>query len=190
MFNIGIGEVIVILLVAFVVVGPQDLPKIARGLAKGLKYIKKTIQDVMGALNMEEELQEVKETTDSLRTVIAEVNPLTEVTQEIAGVTQEVQQAISSVNPLADITREIAEVKKDLTDSFKIENPLKDIQADMKVELTGVKKSVGDAVKPDTAPDVKDSEAEVPVVLPAANPTAASEGEIDVAGDSSVAVPS
>ena len=33
--NIGFGELIMILLVAFLVVGPKDLPKVARWLASG-----------------------------------------------------------------------------------------------------------------------------------------------------------
>ena len=36
MFNIGFSELILILLVAFVIVGPRDLPKVARALGREL----------------------------------------------------------------------------------------------------------------------------------------------------------
>jgi len=40
MFNIGFSELIVILLVAFVIVGPKDLPKIARSLGRAVRTVK------------------------------------------------------------------------------------------------------------------------------------------------------
>ena len=38
MFNIGFSELILILLVAFVIVGPKDLPKVARWIARQYYY--------------------------------------------------------------------------------------------------------------------------------------------------------
>ena len=35
--NLGFGELMLILVIAFVVVGPQDLPRIARAIAKVLR---------------------------------------------------------------------------------------------------------------------------------------------------------
>ena len=40
MFNIGVSELLVILLIAFLVVGPKDLPKVARALARFIRYLK------------------------------------------------------------------------------------------------------------------------------------------------------
>ena len=37
MFNIGFSELILILLVAFVIVGPKDLPRVARALGRGVR---------------------------------------------------------------------------------------------------------------------------------------------------------
>jgi Tat protein translocase TatB subunit len=42
MFGIGLPELIVILGVALIVVGPEKLPELARSLAKGLNELKKT----------------------------------------------------------------------------------------------------------------------------------------------------
>ncbi len=46
MFGIGIPELIIILIVAFVVVGPEKLPKIARSLGKGFYELKRATEDV------------------------------------------------------------------------------------------------------------------------------------------------
>ena len=43
MFNIGFSELILILLVAFVIVGPRDLPKVAAALGRGVRSIRRLI---------------------------------------------------------------------------------------------------------------------------------------------------
>ena len=40
MFNIGFAELIVVLMVTFLIVGPKDLPKVARWLARLVKGIR------------------------------------------------------------------------------------------------------------------------------------------------------
>ena len=37
MFNIGVGEILIVLVVAFVIVGPDDLPKVARWLGRQVR---------------------------------------------------------------------------------------------------------------------------------------------------------
>ena len=46
MFNVGAAELILILLVAFIVVGPKDLPKVARALGRFVRYIRSFIEEV------------------------------------------------------------------------------------------------------------------------------------------------
>ena len=46
MFNIGFSELIVVLLIAFLVVGPKDLPKVARWLGRMVKKLKQLIREV------------------------------------------------------------------------------------------------------------------------------------------------
>ncbi len=41
MFGIGIAELIVIMIIAFVVVGPEKLPQIAKALGKGIFELKR-----------------------------------------------------------------------------------------------------------------------------------------------------
>lgn len=58
--SLGFGEIIVILLIAFVVVGPQDLPKVARTIAKALRQMKALYGDIKDSLRLEDELAEIK----------------------------------------------------------------------------------------------------------------------------------
>ncbi|GAB4342450.1 MAG: TatA/E family twin arginine-targeting protein translocase [Desulfobulbaceae bacterium] len=56
MFGIGLPEMIVILAVALIVVGPDKLPDMARSVAKWMFELKKTVNQVRESLADEEDL--------------------------------------------------------------------------------------------------------------------------------------
>ena len=60
MFNIGFAELILILLIAFVVVGPKDLPKVARALGRFVRYVRKMIEEVKRESGLDEVENEIK----------------------------------------------------------------------------------------------------------------------------------
>ena len=53
MFGVGISELLLILVVAFVVVGPERLPKIARSLGRGLYEIRRATEEVREEIEKE-----------------------------------------------------------------------------------------------------------------------------------------
>ena len=65
MFGIGLPEMIVILAVALIVVGPDKLPELARSLAKGISELKNTMNQVKE--NLSEETKVISSVQEDLR---------------------------------------------------------------------------------------------------------------------------
>ncbi|MBU0700840.1 twin-arginine translocase TatA/TatE family subunit [bacterium] len=53
MFGIGTQEIIVILIIALIVVGPRKLPEIGRALGRGLREIKKATDEIKDQMSLE-----------------------------------------------------------------------------------------------------------------------------------------
>lgn len=53
MFGLGMSEIILILIVGLVVIGPKKLPEVARGLGKGYAEFKKYMNDFKDAVNVD-----------------------------------------------------------------------------------------------------------------------------------------
>lgn len=60
MFNIGAAELILLLLIAFVVVGPKDLPKIARALGRLVRSVRQMVEELKRETGLDEVESEIK----------------------------------------------------------------------------------------------------------------------------------
>ena len=60
MFGIGTTELLLILVVALIVLGPKKLPEIARSLGKGLAEFRRVSTDFQRSINLEVEQDEMK----------------------------------------------------------------------------------------------------------------------------------
>jgi len=82
MFGIGLPEMIVILAVALIVVGPDKLPDLAKSLAKGVLELKRTLNQVKDSLADEDNLigsvqSDLRKTTEDLKTNLIESDHFT-----------------------------------------------------------------------------------------------------------------
>ncbi len=65
MFGIGMPELLVILGLALIILGPKKLPEIARGLGKAMREFRRATSDLRE--QFEEETRELKDVTESLK---------------------------------------------------------------------------------------------------------------------------
>ena len=91
MFNIGFSELIIILLVALIVVGPSDLPKVARAVAKLYKKAMRLWKEILAAINFEDEVDDIKNTKKEMEKVIKEADPLSMVKKEVDDAKKSIQ---------------------------------------------------------------------------------------------------
>jgi len=68
MFGMGMGELLLILVVALLVVGPDKLPQAAKAIGKGIRDFRRHSQELQSTLEQDEKLGEaVRELRSALR---------------------------------------------------------------------------------------------------------------------------
>ena len=102
MFNIGFAELILILLVAFVVVGPKDLPKVAAALGRAVRTIRQYLKEFQDESGLGDVVDEFKKTSRELERTFKENDP-----------TPDLKQAQKDVE---DAVRSTADAAKDALD--------------------------------------------------------------------------
>ena len=109
MFNIGAGELILVLLVAFFIVGPDDLPKVARWLARQLKVLRRWIRELKKETGWDEVERDLRDVKREVNTVKKDLD----LSSEVKSVRDEVNRATG------DIRKELHETHQVLDTSVQ-----------------------------------------------------------------------
>lgn len=75
MFNIGFSELILILLVAFVIVGPKDLPKVARTLGGWVRKARLMFNEFKTEMELDEAIGDLKQMEKDVKSTLRAANP-------------------------------------------------------------------------------------------------------------------
>ena len=107
MLNIGMMEVVVLLLLAFIVVGPKDLPKVAVFIAKSIKYVRRLVNDLMSSIDLDDELKDIKgavQVIDDVKNKNPKALVASTIKKELADVTQAVDSVKEELNVKVDLS--------------------------------------------------------------------------------------
>lgn len=96
MLNIGFAELILILVIAYVIVGPKDLPKVARWLARIVKKARRMLQDVKDEVGWDEMMSETEEIRKDVNETLKEVDVTSELRDAGKSLTKTVREAEKS----------------------------------------------------------------------------------------------
>ena len=142
MFNIGVGELLVVLVVAFVIVGPDDLPRVARWLGRQYRKLKRLIRDVKAETGWDELEKEVSDVRREVKRTVRDMD----VTRELRDAAKDVKSEIEGVSK--DVDRDVRQFDQDL-------------KRDLRAADDGIKAAVGEAGNTaDTAKEAARSAAE------------------------------
>lgn len=98
MFNVGFTELMVVLLVAFLVVGPKDLPKVARWLGRQVKSIRSMLREFKKETGWDDLEGEFRDATREVRDAVKDAD----VSQELRETEREVQADLNTIREEID----------------------------------------------------------------------------------------
>lgn len=112
MFDFGIGytELVVVALVAVIVIGPKDLPKVLRAFGRTMQKVRGMAREFQGHLDQamrEAGVDDIKKEINNLKTM----NPVEDVKKEI--------NSISAANPIPAVAKDLSADLKKEEDDFK-----------------------------------------------------------------------
>ena len=106
MFSFGWGEILLILIVVIIVVGPKDIPKFLRQIGNLSKSIKKISREFKSSLNQIAEESDLKDVKNSIT--------------DITDIKQELNIKNNFKNEINTIKDTISSVEKDVTEINKL----------------------------------------------------------------------
>ncbi len=116
-------EVVIIMVVAVVIFGPDKIPEIARGLGTAVRKLKEASEDIKQEIM--NPVQDVDPTKD-IQNTINELNPL-----------NDVKDTFSKINPMEDFEKSFDEVRNPINEMHEnvVDMALRDPNAPVKAEI-------------------------------------------------------
>lgn len=118
MFNIGAGEILIVLVVAFVIVGPDDLPRVARWLGRQVRRLRKALRDIKEETGWDELEKEVRDVQKDVRATVRELDVSADlkdaakgVRDELKGVSRDMERDLQQID--AGVRREVDSVNEE-----------------------------------------------------------------------------
>ena len=96
MFSFGWGEILLILLVVIIVVGPKDIPKFLRQIGNLSKSIKKISREFKSSLNQIAEETDLKDVKNTI-TEVTNLNKELDIKSNLKNEIKTIKETISSV---------------------------------------------------------------------------------------------
>ena len=106
-FNIGFSEVVLVLLIAFLVVGPKDLPKVARWLGQTVKKIRRMIKEVKREAGWDEFEKEIKDTKSDVNSTLNDLKKDIDITSDLKDASSDLNKSLNDVQKELDQTGKI-----------------------------------------------------------------------------------
>jgi sec-independent protein translocase protein TatB len=145
--NIGITELIVILILALLVVGPERLPEMARQLAKILRDARTAYENLTKDLGPE--LMSIEQTTREIRD---SVNSVRSIPKDMVGSVVKAADLDDTIADLKDVQKSVEETGRSVSQAGRmIQEPLDDTLKTARGALEPARDAAGSAEQPPAA---------------------------------------
>ena len=139
MFGIGLPELIIIMVIALVVIGPSKLPDLARSLGRAMREFKKATNELKETLSVDDELSDVK--------------------KAFTGVNTDIKASIDPTAKPEDTPSDEADVVEIQADENRVESQSDDRLKDLKKAFDDLNTDTGTSVDEESKPENPDAAA-------------------------------
>lgn len=111
MFGIGMPELLLILAIALIVVGPKKLPELAKALGRGIAEFKKATNELKESLETTTDFADLKQSFNDIQETVVDATLPSTPSEEAT--TEEIATANSTSDPKSEEDFEVASVSSD-----------------------------------------------------------------------------
>ena len=111
MFGIGMPELLLLLAIALIVVGPKKLPELAKALGRGFAEFKKATSDLKESLDTSTDFTELKQSFDDIQETVVDATLASTPSEELDA--KEVSTATTTSDQENEEDFELASVSSD-----------------------------------------------------------------------------